>query len=430
VRIETSSEEAIKMLQRYDSRSAGRLDLDDFTTLVSEFNAYEAGLHSGGGGGGGGGGGVGARGPATPATPATPSRAAPSTTSYGASRGHVGGTSAAPVEEARRLPDAPPVLTAAQSARLSPPAVSGIGAPEEPPLPPPPAAPPSRRNGRWPSRGRTRGRSRSRERGSGGQTEGEGEGEGDRRAWGAGSGGVLGTGDEFSEAALEGSDVAGVLRLLKSHAGGKTLHPSQHWVVRAMRALELRYQAAAREESVQRFNLEVHAHQLAHDLAQQQQLVHDAEERRRIAEADSERARDATGMEQQMLVALKEHNRGLVREKEAMVSDLSRQEGELKAMRRENELLRSRWEQATSEAAAWADRAYEAQAETARALAEANEARSAAKAIERSVLTAQEYRMAEEAGYQMQTIIQLAPSKQMLTPVYEQPQTTDAWVAV
>ena len=29
------------------------------------------------------------------------------------------------------------------------------------------------------------------------------------------------------------------------------------WQVRAMRALELRYQAAAREESVQRFNLEV-----------------------------------------------------------------------------------------------------------------------------------------------------------------------------
>ena len=48
-------------------------------------------------------------------------------------------------------------------------------------------------------------------------------------------------------------------KLKEEHAGGKTLPSSQRWVVRAMRALELRYQAAAREESVQRFNLEVSA---------------------------------------------------------------------------------------------------------------------------------------------------------------------------
>ena len=59
-----------------------------------------------------------------------------------------------------------------------------------------------------------------------------------------------------------------MLRFLVEHSGGKTLHPSQRWVVRAMRALELRYMAAAREEGVQRYNLEVHAQQLAHELLQ------------------------------------------------------------------------------------------------------------------------------------------------------------------
>ena len=64
--------------------------------------------------------------------------------------------------------------------------------------------------------------------------------------------------------ALEEGGEAGVLRLLMEHAGGKTLHPTQQWVVRAMRALELRYQAAAREEGVQRFNLEVRPRAAAH----------------------------------------------------------------------------------------------------------------------------------------------------------------------
>ena len=113
-----------------------------------------------------------------------------------------------------------------------------------------------------------------------------------------------------------------------------------------------------------------------------------------------------------------------------MATDLDRANGELRSMRRESAVLQSRWQQATNEAATWAQRAHESQAETRRALAEANEARQAASAVERSLLSAQEYRLAEEAGYQMQTIIQLAPSKQVVTPVYQQPQTTDAWVAV
>ena len=62
------------------------------------------------------------------------------------------------------------------------------------------------------------------------------------------------------------------------------------------------------------------------------------------------------------------------------------------------------------------------------ALAEANEARAAAASVERSMLTAQEYRLSEEAGYQMQTIIQMAPSRATVTSVYEQPQTIDTYV--
>ena len=48
--------------------------------------------------------------------------------------------------------------------------------------------------------------------------------------------------------------------------------------------------------------------------------------------------------------------------------------------------------------------------------------------VERSLLTAQDYRLSEEAGYQMQTIIQMAPSKATYTSVYELPQTVDAFV--
>ena len=61
---------------------------------------------------------------------------------------------------------------------------------------------------------------------------------------------------------------------------------------------------------------------------------------------------------------------------------------------------------------------------------QSNVARDAAQAMQRSMLTAQEYRLAEESGYQMQTIVQLAPSKTHLTAVYEQPQSVDSWVPV
>ena len=90
--------------------------------------------------------------------------------------------------------------------------------------------------------------------------------------------------------------------------------------------------------------------------------------------------------------------------------------------------MQRRWEQANHEAKSWAQRAYEAQSESRLAIADANVARDAAQAMQRSMLTAQEYRLAEEAGYQMQTIIQLAPSKPILTSVYGQPQQVDAFV--
>ena len=70
-------------------------------------------------------------------------------------------------------------------------------------------------------------------------------------AFGGSGGGVFGFDDFVGQLEL-GGDEAGVLGLLAEHAGGKTLHHSQQWVVRAMRALELRYQASAREEAAQR----------------------------------------------------------------------------------------------------------------------------------------------------------------------------------
>ena len=94
-------------------------------------------------------------------------------------------------------------------------------------------------------------------------------------------------------------DDGGVLSFLIEHSGGKTLHPSQGWVVRAMRALELRYQAQAREEAVQRYNLEVHATRLAHDLGAAQAALREAEVERRIAAEDAERARAAAAHERE-----------------------------------------------------------------------------------------------------------------------------------
>ena len=118
------------------------------------------------------------------------------------------------------------------------------------------------------------------------------------------------------------------------------------------------------------------------------------------------------------------------REVEQLSSELNRAGGELRAAKREAETLHGRWEQAAHDASEWSARAHEAQADSRHALSEANVARDATNAMQRSLLTAQEYALAEEAGYSMQTIIQLAPSKPIYTTVYNQPQVVDAFIPV
>ena len=80
VHVVVTSDEAIAMLQKYDERSAGELDLRGFTRLVQEFHAFANASAGGGGarggvsaasaaaGGGGGGGGGGGRGGAAAAS--------------------------------------------------------------------------------------------------------------------------------------------------------------------------------------------------------------------------------------------------------------------------------------------------------------------------------------------------------------------------
>ena len=307
--------------------------------------------------------------------------------------------------------------------------------------------------------------------------------------FGASGGGVFGF-DNFAGSLELGGDEAGVLGLLAEYAGGKTLHHSQQWVVRAMRALELRYQASARAEAVQRFNLEVHAHELANELTMHKEALSRSQQGQRQADGDAARALEALAEEKQRSEALRMHVASLQRcarargrarrpsnadrppcgraprgcrqiahphpgsarrraalrsahtrvpgadlapprrEVEQLSSELNRAGGELRAAKREAETLHGRWEQAAHDASEWSARAHEAQADSRHALSEANVARDATNAMQRSLLTAQEYALAEEAGYSMQTIIQLAPSKPIYTTVYNQPQVVDAFIPV
>lgn len=409
------------MLQKYDARSSGRLDLGEFNTLVAEFKAFDASPSSTDGRGGEAGGGSGA-----PGTPSTPQQRRPV-----AGRRPGGGDE--PDAPAHDGPEVPLPMSDADAKELKPPSASKF-APEPPALPPmielAPAFGTGMRRGRWGDKPKGGGQS-ARGGGKLGSRQEQAREAPPRQEWGAGQGGVFSRPGRWGAAEGEDEDAEeGVLRLLTEYAGGKTLHPSQQWVVRAMRALELRYQSAAREEGVQRFNLEVHANQLAHDLGQHQEALAEANRLRAEAEQEAFRSKEALRNEQEVSQALREHNASLRHERDALNADLERAHAECSALRRETETLQSRWQHAANEAGEWAQRAYESQAASRQALAEANEARQAATAVERSMLSAQEYRLAEEAGYQMQTIVQLAPSKTMLTAVYEQPVGIDAWVPV
>ena len=403
------------MIQKYDERMTGKLSLDEFSRLVTEFKEFESKSNT----------------PETRQGPAAARNPQPGTaSSYQGSAAAASAyqrdqrpqpTGYDPHQEATKYSDVPvpKSLSEEEAARLEPPKMPLAGPPEDPPANMPlPHGFGHEKGGSKKDGGNARERARSatRERSSEYPTGGS-ERERDP------SGGVFG-----EHEGLGSAEDAKVLSLLAEYAGGKTLHPSQKWVVRAMRALELRYQAAARTESVQRYNLELHAHQLAHDLGAHQAALREAEAMRRQADADHERAREAMENEKQLALALKQHNTGLLRERDALVDELEHSQGQIRSLKREVQALQARWQTASNEAGEWAQRAYEAQGETRQALAEANEARNASSAMQRSLLSAQEYRLSEEAGYQLQTIIQMAPSKATLTTVYEQPQTVDAYV--
>ena len=162
--------------------------------------------------------------------------------------------------------------------------------------------------------------------------------------FGGGGGGVFGF-DDYAGHLQLGGDEEGVLQVLGEFAGGKTLHHSQQWVVRAMRALELRYQAAAKAEALQRFNLEVHAHELAHDLNSHSVALEEAHSERVQAVGDAERAREALAKELATSAALREHSSALEREREMLMGDLQKANGEIRTMQREAQLLHGRWEQ-------------------------------------------------------------------------------------
>ena len=267
VGIDANADEAIQMMSRYDSRGTGRLVLGDFARLVKEFEAFSASASND---------------PPAAADPQPSAR--DSARNYGHGRGersyddqrddrHGGrldGRREYDRDDARDqfddghmrdLPEMPPVNTSGVA--LDPPAFSSVAPPVAPPMPLPGSIPHLgsahvRHKAQYQGRPSTRRASSARRArwapSADANVERDGAG---RRAWGATGGGVYAPREDYLEQIQVAGDEAAVLRDLIEHAGGKTLHPSQQWIARALRAVELRYQATARNEAVHRFNLEV-----------------------------------------------------------------------------------------------------------------------------------------------------------------------------
>ena len=170
-------------------------------------------------------------------------------------------------------------------------------------------------------------------------------------------------------------------------------------------------------------------HELSAELARRTEALKIADGARRQAEADAARALEAMHAEERVTAALRHHNDALRSERGAMGADLERSNGDVRALTRDCQYLHGRWSQSAAEAHVWADEASASKAEARLARASAGEARNAATAVQRTLVNASEYKMAEEAGYAMQTIIQLAPSKPTISSVWNQPTEAEAWVA-
>ena len=219
--------------------------------------------------------------------------------------------------------------------------------------------------------------------------------------------------EEVDDFALE--EVA--LDIFAQYAGGQAIPPGakQQWVLRALSALEAHYHELRRDDSRRRKRLEKLVGELTQRLEETARSLLGERTRRETAEAELARAKKALDAEAALRAGLETHDQALRRSQTAVERE---REQYLAALDRCQEQLaetQAKWSKADAAARHWAHRAHQLQEQARVAIAQCQEARAAKVALQKCLYREKDYQLSEEAGYRLDTVVQIAPTHPTIT---------------
>mmetsp|Transcript_25048 Transcript_25048/g.44044 ORF Transcript_25048/g.44044 Transcript_25048/m.44044 type:complete len:205 (+) Transcript_25048:125-739(+) len=138
-------------------------------------------------------------------------------------------------------------------------------------------------------------------------------------------------------------------------------------------------------------------------------------EARRKAEREVAELRQKVSMQEEVAAGLHSHNTSLVQEAKSLARQLEEAHQAHRATRTEVVDLYRKWQSASTEAAQWRAKCETEQGLLDRAKDEANDAWAAEAAVRRVLLGEAEYKLAQESGYELDTVMTMAPSRRTVT---------------
>ena len=184
----------------------------------------------------------------------------------------------------------------------------------------------------------------------------------------------------------------------------------RQWILRALRALEAHFSGLRRADGVQLMRCGAEISALKASLSETNETLALERQARKETEAELARTREALRAQEELSTSLQQHNSTLQRTKQALQADLAAANDAIRRCHVELARQFERAEERGRQLEMWKAREGSARREVAAVSAERDTAHAAQLSLQKNLLRERDYQMSNEAGYVLQSIVQLAPS--------------------
>ena len=223
---------------------------------------------------------------------------------------------------------------------------------------------------------------------------------------------------EYVEAVDERDPETVAMDIFAQYAGGNSIplvSGSRTWVLRALQALERHYHDLRRDDRKRRERLESLSAELTERLEETAQALVAERMARKAADAELRRVRAALDAEAAARTGFETHDKALRRTQTAVERERDQFSAALRGTEAQLADMQQRFTVADAAARSFAQQAAEAQEQARVALRESQEAHAAKVALQKCLLREKDYRLSEEAGYRLDSVVQITPTHPTIT---------------